>query len=330
MEIQIKELKALVQKALVKAGIPKDQALTITEHAVEAQMAGKPTHGVRMIPRMVEEYGKSSPTKIRTVRKTPVSALLDGGQIPGIVVATTAMDLAISKAKKSGIGIVGGFNTGGIGILAVYLRQAVRENLIGMATCNSTGTVVPYGSVKSSIGTNPIGVGVPAEGSIPIVLDMATSSITFAEIKDALDKGLQVRPNCVVDEKGKPTTDPKAVFKAGVLPFDRSYKGYGLGLVAEVLAGPLVNAKAGWEAVKGSWGFTMIALDPSIMVPLKKFKEDVQKLIDEIKNSPRAEGFDQVWIPGEQSQRHMEQCLKNGTVQVDDNLLNTIRGLASK
>jgi LDH2 family malate/lactate/ureidoglycolate dehydrogenase len=281
-----------------------------------------------MVPRIVEEYKKSSPTTITIARDTPISALLDGGKVPGIVVATTAMEMAIGKAQKAGIGIVGGFNTGGIGILAVYLRQAVKRNLVGMATCNSTGTVVPYGSVSNILGTNPMGVGIPAD-PLPIILDMATSSITFAEIREALEKGQPVRPGCVIDETGKTTTDPRMVFKAGVLPFDRSYKGYGLGLVAEILAGPLVNAKAGWKAVEGSWGFIMTALDPEIMVPLHKFKLDVQRLIAEIKGGRLAEGFKEILIPGEQSQRNMKACLKRGAVEVEDKIIHALEGLQS-
>ena len=117
------------------------------------------------------------------------------------------------------------------------------------------------------------------------------------------------------------------VFKTGVLPFDRSYKGYGICLIAEILAGPLVNAKAGWKAVEGSWGHIMAALDPEIMVPFDKFKSDVQSLIAEIKNGRLAEGFEEILIPGERSHRNMEACLKRGVVEVEDKVIHALEGL---
>ncbi len=328
MNCPISELKKIVSKALENAGIPSIQASVIMEHAVQAQMDGKATHGVAMIPKIIEDYKKSTPSEISVVKDTPVSSLLDGGQLPGVYVATKSMEMAITKAKTIGIGIVGGYNTGGIGILAIYMRQAISENMIGLATCNSTGTVLPYGSLNNILGTNPIGIGIPSD-PLPIVLDMATSCITFSEIKNAIDKGQQVRPNCIVDENGNPTTDPKMVFKGGVLPFDRSYKGYGLGLAAEILAGPLVNAKAGWNAVKGSWGFIMMAINPEIMVDLDKFKVDVQKLISEIKESRLAEGFTEILIPGEKSFRNMNKCLLSGIIEVDDHIFETIQALGA-
>jgi len=328
MKCLISDIKELACTALIKGGISSDQAKIVTDHAIEAQMAHKSTHGVSMIPKIIDDYKKATPTKITIVKDTPVSSLLDGGQLPGVFVATTALEMAMKKAKSVGIGLVGGYNTGNIGILAVYMRQAVKKDLIGFATCNSTGTVLPYGSLSNILGTNPIGVGIPSE-PLPIILDMATSCITFAEIRDAIDKGQPVRPDCVVDENGNMTTDPKQVFKGGVLPFDRSYKGYGLGLVAEVLAGPLVNAKAGWNAVKGSWGFIMIAINPEIMVDLDKFKTDVQSLISEIKKSKLAKGFSEVLIPGENSGRNMINCLTSGYVEIDDNVYNAIKSLAS-
>lgn len=326
MEYAISDLKSSILQALSKAGVPSDQATIIMEHAVGAQLAGKPTHGVKMIIGIIDKYKKSNPSDITIVKDTPVSSLLDGGELPGIFVATKAMDRAIYKAKTTGIGIVGGYNTGGIGILAMYMRQAISNDLIGMSTCSSTGTVVPYGSASSILGTNPIAVGIPSD-PLPIILDMATSSITFSEVKDAIDKGLPVRPNCVVDENGKPSTDPKMVFKGGVLPFDRSYKGYGLGLIAEVLGGPLVNAKAGWNAVKGTWGFIMVAMSPEILVSLDKFKSDVQSLIEEIKNSKVAEGYDEIFIPGEHSLRNIKRCLEVGKVSVDDQIMSAIEAL---
>lgn len=326
MEYPISDLKTLIFKALSHAGIPSEQATIIMEHAVEAQLSGKPTHGIKMIIGIVEKYKKSNPSNITVIKDTPISSLLDGGDLPGVYVATKAMDRAIEKAKTIGIGIVGGYNTGGIGILALYMKQATRRDLIGLSTCSSTGSVVPYGSASSILGTNPIAVGIPSE-PLPIILDMATSSITFSEVKDAIDKGIPVKPNCVVDENGRTTTDPKMVFKGGILPFDRSYKGYGLGLIAEVLGGPLVNAKAGWNAVKGTWGFIMIAMNPEVLVSLEKFKADVKSLIDEIKNSKLADGFEEVLIPGERSLRNMKQCLEHGNVSVDEQIINTIKTL---
>jgi L-2-hydroxycarboxylate dehydrogenase (NAD+) len=326
MEYAISDLKSLILKALTKAGIPLDQATIIMEHAVGAQLSGKPSHGVKMIMGIIDNYKKAHPSKITVIKDTPVSSLLDGGELPGIYVATQAMERAIDKAKITGIGIVGGYNTGGIGILAMYMRQAINNDLIGMSTCSSTGTVVPYGSASSILGTNPIAIGIPSD-PLPIILDMATSSITFSEVKAAIDKGVPVKPNSVVDENGRPTTDPKMVFKGGLLPFDRSYKGYGLGLIAEILGGPLVNAKAGWNAVKGSWGFIMVAMNPEILVSLDKFKSDVQSLVNEIKNAKIAEGFDEIFIPGEKSFRNMKRCMDSGKVLVDDQIINAVENL---
>lgn len=325
MEIKIDELSDLTTEVLKKNGIPEKNVEIITKHLIDGEMRGRTSHGVVRIPRVISDYKKSSPKAITVERETPVSILLNGGEQNGLVVAEQAMRAAIEKAIKQGIGFAGGFNCNGIGMAGYFTQMALEHDLIGMATANSSATLAPYGSSVCLLGTNPLSIAIPAVRDF-ILTDFSTAKWTFGDVLVAGKMGVSLPEGILIDKEGNPSEDPEDVWDGAILPI-AGQKGSSLAVALEALAGPLVAAKAGLKAVEGSWGFMLGAINPEIFVPIRKFKEDVQALIDEINNSRPAEGFSEVLVPGQRSNKIRLENLSRGTVDVPDNIIQDMKNL---
>jgi len=161
------------------------------------------------------------------------------------VIGTDTADIAIEKAKRSGIACVVARNSDHIGALAYYSMMALKENMIGMTWTNGYPGMAPWGGRESKICNNPIAVAAPADKRDPIVLDMATSVVAGGKVRVAAKKGERIPKGWIIDKDGKHTEDPNALFGEGgggaVLPI--GYKGYGLAVIGEILSGALSGAR---------------------------------------------------------------------------------------
>lgn len=322
MEMTLAQARSLAEQALIQRGMAANDAQTIVDHLLDAELCGRTPHGLIRLPRILKEYTSSNPRDIAICRESAVSALLDGGNQNGILVAQRAMDVAIKKGLSSGIGIVGGFNCTGIGIAGYYARQALPLHLIGFVTANSNARVAPYGSRQRILGTNPLAIAIPAEQD-EIVADAASSKLTYGDIILAQKMGTQLSQPGLIDKDGYPTTNPWDLESGAILPIGGP-KGSALGVALEVIAGPLVAAKAGLRAVSGSWGFLVGTMNPDLFVPIQEFERQVQALIDEIHQSPTAPGFSEVLIPGEHSRRKRDANLQKDALTIPDAVLREI------
>ena len=322
MEISLEDLGDLSLGVLLRNGMSRDDSETIVEHLMCAEICGKTPHGVVKIPRLIRSWKSSSPKPISVVRETPVSVLLDGGQQIGLVVAERAMQEATRKARSSGIGLAGGFNCDGTGMIGYYARKALSEDFIGIAMANSPASVAPHGSGMPLLGTNPIAIAIPAREDF-ILTDISTAKMTIAEILLAGKLGGVLPDGVLLDDNGQPSHSPDDLAGGAILPI-ATYKGSALAFAIEALAGPLVAAKAGWKAVQGSSGFLVGAINPEIFVPIAKFKQDVQALIDEARALRPAGGVSAVLIPGERSEKTRVSNLKKGSVSVPDAVITEL------
>ena len=150
----------------------------------------------------------------------------------------------------------------------------------------------------------------------PIVFDMATSALTWYGLVIAKARGESIPENVAIDKNGKPTINPEEAMNGAVLPFDKSYKGAGLGMVSELLAGPLVGAAYG--QIEGEWGSLLIAIDPSLLVDLDAFKKGSSDLISKIKASRKANELIDIRIPGESAAKNRKKSEESGFVEVDE------------
>ncbi|PVD29461.1 hypothetical protein C0Q70_08712 [Pomacea canaliculata] len=253
------------------------------------------------------------------VKETVATALVDGHNLMGPVVATFGMDLAIRKAKQVGIGWVCVKGSGHFGIAGWYSSRAMEQGLIGMAFTNTSPVLVPTRATQSTLGANPLSVAAPAQGGDSFMLDMSTTTVAIGkvEIKQILQQPLPV--GWAVDCDGKPTTDPNKVMNGGsLMPLGGAeetggYKGYGLSMMVEVFCGILSGANYGpfvpmWfkHSAPVNLGQCFVALDPQVFAP--GFGDRLSQLLNHCRNLQPAEGESEVLVPGDPERQHMEKC----------------------
>ena len=324
--VQIDEFVKLVADILQQNGMSRDEASIVIDHLLDGELTEKPSHGFIRIPKIVSDLRKSPPTDIVVENETPISMLLSGGNKTGLIVALRATELVIRKAKVSGFGIVGGYNiTGTVGAIGHYTRKIAENDLIGFMVCNSEHAMPPTGGYSLIFGTNPLSISIPASRE-PIVVDFASSKMTFGDLLLAMKEGRSIPEGIILDKDGNPSTDPNDAWEGPMLPI-AEHKGYCLALAIEILAGPLVKAKAGATAVPGSDGFTIAALDPGLFVPVAQFKSQVDSLIEEIKNSRRLPGVDEIFFPGERSNRKRLQNKEKKFLYLPEQVVKDIEEL---
>lgn len=332
MKIKIKEATNLSNKILEGLGFSKEEARLITDNLIDAELSGKKSHGLIRIPsiKRLIDAGKvsASKKKISIKKETPVSLLIDGKNKPAFYVINKALEIAFKKIKRSPILSVGITNaTYASGFIGSYARKATEKDLIFLGFNNSPGGLVPYGSKKELWGTNPLTVGIPTN-KLPIILDMASSKITWGTLLVADQEKKKIPRGVAIDKDGIITTDPEKAMEGGLLPI-AEHKGSGLAFIVEILAGALTYSRVGYS-VPGGWGTFIILIKPSILRPIAQFKKDVETAIEELKNAPRMKGFKAIYFPGERSQKLRFKHLKEGEFKLNNSLYKTLRELLKR
>jgi LDH2 family malate/lactate/ureidoglycolate dehydrogenase len=248
--------------------------------------------------------------------------LIDGGANPAPLVSQVATDVVIEKAKARGLGIVGVRNIfSSNGAQAFYAERMANEGLIGVALARSPASFAPFDSIDPLFGTNPIGFGFPTNGE-PLVFDMATSAMTWYGLVLAKARGEKIPEKIAIDKNGNQTTDPTQAMDGALLPFDGGYKGSGLGMIVEILGGPLVGAA--YAQLEGEWGALFLAIDPNILVDSENFKASCSDLIRKVKGSRKRTGITEIRLPGERALMARNEAERTGFVEVDDSILKEL------
>lgn len=325
MKIKISELKNLAKNAILKYGYTQEETKTILEILMYAQLRDN-NHGV--VKLINKDFAKDKRAgKIKILKETKTSVLLDGNYNNGMVVMKKAMEIALKKVKVSDFAIVGTnntyFSTGAIGY---YVKEIARKGYIGFAFSSSPPTVCHYGSYEPKYGTNPLAIGIPTKTE-PLVLDMATAVIPYYGLIEAKAAGRKIPKNLAYDRRGNLTTDPAKAMFGAILPFDRSYKGAGLAMMIEILAGALTGASFVGIG-KGDWGNLIIAINPGLLYDIKEFKKRVEELIKNVKNSKKLPGVKEILVPGEKGNRLTQERLKTGEIEIEENLYRELKKLA--
>jgi LDH2 family malate/lactate/ureidoglycolate dehydrogenase len=257
------------------------------------------------------------------VRETPVSALIDGGNNIGYVAAYRGAEVAIKKAKTSGMATVGVFNSYYSGRNAYFVEKIVREGLVAFHTSAASPRVLPPGAAKPMLGTNPICFGFPSTNG-PVVVDMGTASFMWGEVMLHAHLGEPLPEGVGFDEQGRPSTDGKAVLKGGVAPFG-GHKGYGLSFAIQAL-----GILAGAHLAKGNvrdYAFHFWVVDPEIMLPGGEFPKRMAEYVQQIKDTPKQPGVEEIRIPSERAMRERERRRKEG-ILVDKKVVESLKIIA--
>ncbi|MGI6038025.1 MAG: Ldh family oxidoreductase [Limnochordia bacterium] len=304
------ELLAFVTKALQTVGFGEADAATGAEILVECDARGVASHGVVALPgyvRQMQQGGINTKAELTIEREGPSYAVVNANAGMGQLSAHKATKLAIEKAKETGIGVVTIKNSNHFGAGASFALQCARENMIGKALSNAAPTMSVTGGRGRNIGNNPYAIAAPAGRHKPIVLDMAMSVVAAGKIGNYAALGEPIPEGWMLDKDGRPTTDPADFAKGGaLLPFG-GYKGYGLALFVETLAGVLAGAALTKDL--GVWvyqpdvptqtGHFIQAINIEAFMPLEEFQARLDGLIDQIHNVPKAPGCERIYVPGE-------------------------------
>ena len=310
--IPAERLSAFIARAFTAAGLPADDAATLANLMVEADLRGSDTHGVIRLPlyvRRIRAGGVNPRPNIRLVRDRPSAGLIDGDNGMGHLVMRRAAALAIEKAQATGIGWIGARMSNHAGPAALYVTMPLKHDMIGLYfAVGSNNHLPPWGGSESLLGTNPMAVAVPAENEPPIVLDMAPTVAAYGKVRLKAQRGEAMPVGWMIDREGKPLTDPKRADEGHLLPIG-DYKGYGLSLIIALVAGALNRAAIGRDVIDfvketgkaTNTGQAIVALAIEAFMPAGEFKRAVDRLIGDIRNSRRLPGVERIWLPGEQS-----------------------------
>jgi LDH2 family malate/lactate/ureidoglycolate dehydrogenase len=328
MKITVHELEELTAKAIRNNGYNDGEVSIMADALLYAQLRGNNQGVVKLIGQGMPKSPDAGEIKI--VKETALSARIDGNNNQAMIVMDKAVKVAVEKARKGGFAVVGTFNTStSSGAVGHYASRIAQEGFIGFVFGRSTERVAMYGSYEPVFGTNPIAIAVPAQPA-PVVLDMSTAAITYFGLVEAKTAGHKIADDMAYDAQGHPTDDPAAAILGAIRSFDRSYKGSGLAMIAEILAGPLTGAAfAGIGNSKKNWGHLVFAIDPELLVDRNEFIGNVGRMVEKIKSTKRLPGVNEIFTPGELEAQMLRRCMESGEIEIEDNLLEGLR-LAAK
>ncbi|SFM19035.1 Ldh family oxidoreductase [Salibacterium qingdaonense] len=309
MHFYSENLKAFVRDVLIKEGLSTENASIVAESLVTANLRGVDSHGVTRLPIYVKRLNSGAVTpnpQVQIVQENDSTLLIDGDGGMGQIVGTKAIEMGAKKAKEHGGVYIGIKNSTHFGTGSFFVQQAINEDLIAFAKSNAPSTMAPWGGVDPYFGTNPYAFGVPAERNKSIIFDMATSVVARGKIISAEQAGEKIPEGWAIDKQGRPTTNAKDALEGTVLPF-AGPKGYAISLMIDVMSGALTGAGFGAHVnnIYGDFdkpqnvGHFFQLIDVNSFMPAEQFKSRVDQMIDEIKKSPKAEGVEEIFLPGE-------------------------------
>ncbi|KAL3495804.1 Malate/L-lactate dehydrogenase [Aspergillus germanicus] len=315
------EAEKFATALLVKAGLTEDDARSMAECLVLADIRGVDTHGLARLPQYLSRVSAglvNARPNLQLTEKTPVVAHLDGDNGFGFVVATHGMAEAIKRAEIYGIGMVTVNHSNHFGMAATYVLQALEKNMISLVFTNSAKQMPPFGGKETLLGISPFAAGAPAGTQIPYVLDMAPSVVAKGKIRRAARRGESIPLGWALDADGNPTTDAEVALNGSMAPIGGP-KGSGIAILMDILSGVLTGAAFGGEvgdqykeARPQNVGHCFIALKPNVFFSVEEFKARMDTLVQRVHGVAPAPGFEEVLFPGEPEYRLGEQRRKDG------------------
>jgi uncharacterized oxidoreductase len=319
--------------AIVRAGgSSADEAATVAANLVLANLSGHDSHGVGMVPRYIDavlEGGLVPNTSVRTVLDTGTLLTLDGQRGYGQVIGEQSMRLGIERAKAHGSCIMTLAQSHHLGRIGHWAEMAVAEGLVSLHFVNvlSRPVVAPWGGGDGRFGTNPSCIGIPLAGREPFVLDFATSRVAQGKMRVAHNEGKRVEPGLLIDEHGRPTTDPGVVVVPqsgglfGALMTFGEHKGYGMAVACELLGGALTGGGT-WHKAEGFKkavynGMLTILIDPARLDTQAVFEQEALAFVDWLQQGPSAPGGSGVMVAGEPERRARAARERDG-IALDD------------
>ncbi|MGR7996635.1 malate/lactate/ureidoglycolate dehydrogenase [Xanthobacter sp. ZOL 2024] len=329
-------LERLVQRLFERLGSVPWEARLVAGHVVRANLLGHDSHGVGTVPGYVTAIRGGL---VRLNRRVSVVSdfgsllSLDGHGGLGQSIAAQAMDLAITRARQNGACILSVRNSHHMGRIGTYAEQCAAAGLVSIHFVNVVHVppvVAPHGGRDARTHTNPLTIGMPRPGTLPLVLDFATSRAAYGKMRVARNRGTAAAPGYLLDASGNPTLDPEVLFSepmGALLPFG-DHKGAGLGLMCDLLAGALSGGGTmhhGTFEPRGPLSNNMlsIVLDPERLAGAHGWCDAVSAATAFYRASPPADPDAPVLLPGEQEER-TRQLRQEAGIPIDANSWSSV------
>ena len=340
VRVEAHSLRSFSHHILMKLGMPEEDACDAARVLVRTSLRGIDSHGVRLLPvyaQRIEEGGINPRPKLAVLKESRAAALWDGDHGLGQLLSKRAMEEAVRKSKSVGIGLVTIRHGNHFGAAGYYSLLAAEADCAGLAISNTISAMAIYGGKERAIGNNPLALGVPAEKHPPIILDMATSVVSWGQVRNYLLAGKKIPMGWALSRGGEPTDDPEVALDDGVvLPF-AGPKGSGMAILIDCLSGILSGGASGKEVGSIFRDFsrpedssqTLFAINIDFFVPIGEFKARVDKLAEELKRTTPAKGVKEVRLPGERRAKEEKLRLRRG-IPLEPETLKALKELADK
>lgn len=332
--IMADDLRATVARIFQGRGLSERDSGIVADSLVHANLRGTDSHGVMRVPHYIErlDSGSVNPSPCtQIVRTGPATATMDGDHGFGHVSNWDAMGTAIEIAGEAGVALVGVNHSNHCGALSFFAHRAIDAGMIGVVFTQTDKGVVPFGGRVPFCGTNPLCFGIPAASGPPIVLDMATSTVAGGHIYKARAENRPIPPTWALDADGQPTTDPH---QAAYWTPAAGAKGYGLGVIIDILTGilsggaygPHIPIMYGDLDKKRNLCHLVGAVDPQRFLGAAGFGMQVAAMVGDLHGAPAADGFEKVLAPGEPEYLRSLERAANG-IPLDDAVWNELTAL---
>lgn len=319
-------LRRFVAEIFQAAGCRPPEEQRVARYLVESNLVGHDSHGVIRVPtyvRFLREGKVVANVEPKVLFENDCLAIVDGQFGFGQTVGEMAIDLGLSKCSRHGVSVVAVRNCGHLGRLGDWPQRCCEAGMFSLHFVNSSGLgilVAPFGGIDRRLSANPIAAGVPMPDGKHIILDISTSSIAEGKIRVAFNKGVNVPDGCLIDSQGRPTSDPQVFYgtpPGAILPFG-GHKGYGLGMIAEMLAGALAGNGCSRPGVdRLSNGLLAVIMDPRLFGDVQAMAAEMQRFVAYVKSSRRVDPQVEILMPGELEERTKAMRLAEG-IPLDD------------
>ena len=321
--------------------VPADEARRVAHSLVESNLRGHDSHGVVRVPDYIKQLARgdlAAGVALEVINETGSLLVADARLGFGMVQCDRLIECLLPKALKQGIACGTMRNCGHVGRLGEWVEIIAQQGLAGLISVNDNGVlkcVSPPGGISPRISTNPLAIGVPTSDE-PIVLDISTSAVANGKVKVAHIAGEQCPPGWLHDAEGNPTTNPAVRFsdpRGTLLPMggEQGYKGFGLGLFLDFLIGGLSGGfcPPAPESAPGTNNVLLVVWDPEQFFGHAHFVDEVDKLLDYIRTTPRKAGVESIRLPGDRSAAVSRERREQG-IPLDNGTWQRLEKLASE
>jgi LDH2 family malate/lactate/ureidoglycolate dehydrogenase len=321
--VSFEALKGFIQSAFQSQGLPEAHAQQVATLMAEADLQGSDGHGVIRLPQYIKRIragGINIHPDIKVVRERAAMAVVDGDNGMGHLVVSKAVDLAIEKARSTGVAWVSTRMSNHAGPASLYARKPLQHDMLGLYfAVGNANHLPPWGGMDMLLSTNPISAGIPTDEEPPVVLDMATTVAAYGKVKAKAKAGEMMPEGWMIDRQGQPLLDPNRSNEGFLLPIG-GHKGYGLALIVGLLAGTLGGGAMGRDVIDfnadhvsvTNTGQAILVIDLAAFGDPQDFKHAVDKLVRDLRGAERLPGVERIWLPGEQSHQRRQQYAASG------------------